>query len=68
MPGHDPLRRVRLSFDAGLIAKAGTPVHRDLSAAVRDGSTLFLACDEGAGLERLLRDGDGLNAYPSPTS
>ena len=63
MPDRDPVRRVRLFFDAGLISKAGTPVHRDLSAAVRDGATLFLACDEGAGVERLLRDGDGFGRH-----
>jgi hypothetical protein len=63
MPGPEPLRHVRLSFDADLIAEAGTPVHRDLSAVVREGDTLFLACDEGAGIERLLRSGDGFGHH-----
>lgn len=59
MAEREPARRVRLEFDAGAVAAAGTPLHRDLSAIAREGDTLFLACDEGAGIERLLRDGEG---------
>lgn len=60
----EPIRRVRLVFDDPAAGGAtGRPVHRDLSAAVRDGDTLFLACDEGAGIERLLRDGDGFGHH-----
>jgi hypothetical protein len=59
MEMREPMRRVRLSFDPGLVREAGTALHRDLSAVAREGDTLFVACDEGAGLERLLRDGDG---------
>jgi hypothetical protein len=39
------------------------PIHRDLSAIAREGDTMFLACDEGAGLERLLRDGLGFGRH-----
>ena len=63
MADREPVGRVRLSFDAGLVREAGTPIHRDLSAIVREGDTMFLACDEGAGLERLLRDGDGFGRH-----
>ena len=59
MAEDEPIGRVRFAFDAGLVSEAGTPLHRDLSALAREADTMFLACDEGAAIERLLRDGDG---------
>ncbi|WP_176559361.1 DUF3616 domain-containing protein [Rubellimicrobium roseum] len=59
-----PARTVRLAFrDLPVIDGKPVPVHRDISAIVREGDTLFLACDEGAGIERLLRDGDGFGHH-----
>jgi hypothetical protein len=55
MEGDRPIGRVRFAFDPALVAQAGTPIHRNLSAITREGDTVFLACDEGASLERLLR-------------
>lgn len=63
MANREPIRMVRLSFDAGLVLEAGTSLHRDLSAIVREGDTLFVACDEGTGIERLLRDGEGFGRH-----
>lgn len=63
MPDQEPVRRLRLSFDAARLREAGVPVHRDLSAVVREGDTMFVACDEGSALERLLRDGDGFGRH-----
>ncbi len=59
-----PARTVRLTFrDLPVVDGRPVPVHRDISAVVRDGDTLFVACDEGAGLERLLQDGDGFGHH-----
>ena len=64
MTDREPIRKLRLTFnDPAASRDIGEPVHRDLSAIVREGDTLFLACDEGAGLERLLRDGDGFGRH-----
>jgi hypothetical protein len=35
------------------------PVHKDLSAAARSGDTLFVSCDETAGVDRLTPEGKG---------
>lgn len=57
-------RRVRLRFDDPVVIDgARVPVHRELSAVVRAGRTLFLGCDEGAGIERLVEDGDGFGSH-----
>jgi hypothetical protein len=53
-----PLGHVRLDF-GGSADEAGHPVH-DLSAAAFVGTTLFVAGDEGARIERLLPTGDGI--------
>ncbi len=58
-----PVGTLRFRFDAGLVREAGTPVHRDLSALAREGDTLFLACDEGAAVERLLREEGGFGRH-----
>jgi hypothetical protein len=50
---------VTLAFaDARLTRHLDDPVAKDLSAVARIGDTLFLACDEAAGLERLRRVSD----------
>lgn len=56
-PTTAPVGDVRLVLDADC-AGADDPT-RNLSAAARDGDTLFLGSDEGVCIERLVRDGDG---------
>lgn len=52
--------QIELTFsDARTLHHLGDPVAKDLSAVVRAGECLFLACDEAAGLERLTRGQDG---------
>jgi hypothetical protein len=53
-----PIGHVRLQF-GGSVDEPGHPVH-DLSAAAFVGTTLFVAGDEGARIERLLPTGDGV--------
>lgn len=59
-----PVRTVRLRFDQP-VALGGrrVPVHRELSAVCRAGATLFAACDEGAGIERLVEDEGGFGRH-----
>ena len=63
MAHHDPIGTVRLTFGDPAAQEIAGPIHRDLSAIACEGDTMFLACDEGAGLERLLRDGDGFGRH-----
>ncbi len=58
-----PIGTLRLRFDLALVDGAGTPIHRNLSALARGGDTLFLACDEGTAVERLLWEGDGFGRH-----
>jgi len=49
-----PLATVRLAFaDEAAFAHVTDPVHEDLSAAARVADSLFLSCDETAGVDRL---------------
>jgi hypothetical protein len=49
-----PLTTVRLAFaDEASFAHVTDPVHEDLSAAARVAESLFLSCDETAGVDRL---------------
>ena len=60
----DPTRILTLSFkDQKAFAAVDDPIHKDLSAAARHGRALFLSCDETAGVDRLLPDGDGYGAH-----
>jgi hypothetical protein len=63
MDDGNPIGRVRFTFDPFLVREAGTPIHRNLSAITRESDTAFLACDEGASVERLLRTGDGFGQH-----
>ena len=55
-----PIARVALEFrDTAAFAHVDDPVAEDLSAAARAGDTLFLSCDETAGIDRLRPVGDG---------
>jgi hypothetical protein len=60
-----PLRQIRLSFrSADELAHADEPVRGDLSALVVQGSTLWVANDELATVERLmLQDGAGYGEH-----
>ncbi len=59
-----PLRTVRLTFgDAATVKDTRIPIQRDLSAIVRQGDTMFVACDEAAGVDRLLRQGDDFGQH-----
>jgi Protein of unknown function (DUF3616) len=62
-----PLRQVRLSFrSADELAHADQPVRGDLSALVVSGSTLWVANDELATVERLrAQDGGGYGEHQS---
>jgi hypothetical protein len=52
--------QVDLAFsEPHALQRLDDPVAKDLSAIARVGGSLFLACDEAAGLERLTREGDG---------
>jgi hypothetical protein len=52
--------QVDLAFsERRALQRLDDPVAKDLSAVARVGDSLFLACDEAAGLERLTRTGDG---------
>ncbi|GGL74178.1 DUF3616 domain-containing protein [Wenxinia marina] len=51
---------LRLIFrDQRALAHVHDPIHRDLSAAARCGDSLFLSCDETAGIDRLTEGPDG---------
>lgn len=51
---------MRLAFrSADVFERVSDPVAEDLSAVARAGDTLFLSCDETAGVERLRPDGKG---------
>jgi hypothetical protein len=55
-----PAGQTELAFsDPRALRRLGDPVSKDLSAIARVGRCLFLASDEAAGLERLIRTGDG---------
>jgi Protein of unknown function (DUF3616) len=55
-----PIRQIRLSFrSADQLAHADEPVRGDLSALVAQGSTLWVANDERAAVERLRAQEDG---------
>jgi hypothetical protein len=55
-----PIGQVELGFsDARALRRLGDPIAKDLSAVARVGDCLFLACDEAAGLERLIKARDG---------
>lgn len=61
MPTQQPAATVMLRFsDARAIQHVNDPIHRDLSTATRCGDSLFLSCDETAGVDRLTRCDDGL--------
>jgi hypothetical protein len=52
--------QIELNFsDPDVLRHLGDPVAKDLSAVARAGNCIFLACDETAGLERLIRGPDG---------
>ncbi|HEX2554449.1 MAG TPA: DUF3616 domain-containing protein [Microvirga sp.] len=56
----DPVAQVALAFSDWQPGRhAADPLHKDLSAVARIGDSLFLACDEGASVERLRRLDDG---------
>jgi hypothetical protein len=49
----EPLATVRLAFtDEAAFAHVTDPVHEDLAAAARVADSLFLSCDETAGVDR----------------
>jgi hypothetical protein len=55
-----PLTTVRLAFeDEARFAHVTDPIHEDLSAAARVADSLFLSCDETAGVDRLTPVGAG---------
>jgi hypothetical protein len=55
-----PKATVTLTFeDIETFRWVDDPIHQDLSAAARSGDSLFLSCDETAGIERLTPEGDG---------
>ena len=54
-----PAAKVTLRFrDARALDHVDDPIEQDLSAATRAGESLFLSCDETAGVERLSPAGD----------
>lgn len=54
------IERVPLRFsDWRPLRHLDDPLHKDLSAVTRQGESLFLACDETASVERLVRGPDG---------
>lgn len=58
MTSPSPAATVTLAFkDQASFEHVTDPVHEDLSAIARVGQSLFLSCDETAGVERLLPDG-----------
>ncbi|MWD27327.1 DUF3616 domain-containing protein [Aquicoccus sp. SCR17] len=53
-----PTREITLHFNpAKQIQHVDDPIHRDLSTATRIEDTLFVCCDETAGVDRLTRTG-----------
>lgn len=59
-PRSNRIGHVEFRFsDLAVLKHLDDPVAKDLSAIARAGSTLFLACDESAGLERLTLRADG---------
>ena len=59
MPAIHPASPVTLEFDPARLTIGGEDLRRGLSAVVRDGSTIWLACDEGCRIERLSQASDG---------
>lgn len=60
MPTDKPKAKVTLRFkDHKVVEHLNDPVHQDLSAATRRGNSLFLSCDELAGVERLTEAAEG---------
>ncbi|MEZ5650878.1 MAG: DUF3616 domain-containing protein [Burkholderiaceae bacterium] len=53
-PAREP-RQIQLTFEAkSRFPRVDDPLHKDVSAAARHGESLFLCCDETAGVDRLL--------------
>ena len=51
--------KLQLRFrDLAALAHLDDPIERDLSAAARSEDSLFLSCDETAGVERLTEAGE----------
>lgn len=56
----EPKSQVTLKFrHFSTIEHVEDPIHHDLSAAARIGDSLFLSCDETAGVDRLTETGNG---------
>lgn len=59
MPADKPKAQLTLRFKHHkAVEHLNDPVHEDLSAATRRGNSLFLSCDESAGVERLTETGE----------
>lgn len=59
MPTDKPKARLTLSFKHHkAVEHLDDPIHQDLSAAARCGNSLFLSCDESAGVDRLTETGE----------
>ena len=63
MAEQEPSATVRLTFDGQASGPVGPGPQHNASCVVYAGNTLFLACDEGATLERLLRDGPSFASH-----
>jgi hypothetical protein len=60
MSAGEPKARLKLRFEhREAIAHLDDPVQQDLSAAARYRQSLFLSCDEGAGVDRLTESEEG---------
>lgn len=59
-----PKHTVRLNFqDSATIQQVEKPIHRDLSCIVLAGNTMFVACDETSGVDRLIRSDKGFDHH-----
>ena len=61
MPDLTPHSTVTLTFrHEDEIDHVDSAIHEDISSITRHGDSLFLCCDETAGIDRLTRTGDGI--------
>jgi hypothetical protein len=58
-----PSATIRLTFGDRTSLNGNKGPQHNVSCLIHTGNTLFLACDEGATLERLLRDGQGFGSH-----
>jgi hypothetical protein len=64
MPPAKPKKTIALRFSRNQYVQRGTdPLHHDISALAVSGDDLFVACDETASIERLVRDGAGFGHH-----